>query len=260
MATRYRVLRTRDLFTAPWNPFVYEAAYAERLEEGLNRMAAEGWELVSTYNIWGERNNELLIFRCDDGVDLVEPQPATATASNPRRIAPQPIPLDLDYRAATLPDGGVPRSTKVLYGDLIKFALAGRFDVIVHGCNCRHAMGGGIARQIKNVFPEAAKADLATEYGTREKLGTLSAALVQRVGREFTVVNAYTQFEPGADANYDAIRSCFREVKQRFAGTRIGYPRIGAGIGGGDWAVISAILDEELAGENHTLVEYQPEA
>jgi O-acetyl-ADP-ribose deacetylase (regulator of RNase III) len=214
--------------------------------------------LVTTYNIWRERNEELLIFRRDDGIDLVEPQPATATASNPRRIPPEPIPLDLDYRAETLPEGGVPRSTSVIYGDLIKLALEGRFDVIVHGCNCRHAMGGGIARQIKNVFPEAEKADLATAYGAREKLGTLSTALVQRVGREFAVVNAYTQFEPGADANYDAIRSCFREIKKRFAGTRIGYPRIGAGIGGGDWSIISAIIDEELAGEDHTLVEYQP--
>ena len=38
----------------------------------------------------------------------------------------------------------------------------------------------------------------------------------------------------------------------------IGYPKIGAGLAKGDWSTIAAILDEELAGEGHTLVEYEP--
>jgi len=48
-----------------------------------------------------------------------------------------------------------------------------------------------------------------------------------------------------------------RHIEQRqFAGRRIGYPRIGAGLAGGDWQRIAAIIDEELAGEDHTLVEF----
>ena len=35
-----------------------------------------------------------------------------------------------------------------------------------------------------------------------------------------------------------------------------GYPLIGAGLAGGDWAIISKIIDEELKDENHTLVKY----
>jgi len=46
------------------------------------------------------------------------------------------------------------------------------------------------------------------------------------------------------------------EVCRRFPGQRIGYPRSGAGLGGGDWDVIARILDDVLAGEDHTLVEY----
>jgi len=41
-------------------------------------------------------------------------------------------------------------------------------------------------------------------------------------------------------------------------GMRIGYPLIGAGLAGGDWTIISAIIDEELKGEDHALVIYQP--
>ena len=49
-----------------------------------------------------------------------------------------------------------------------------------------------------------------------------------------------------------------RAVKGDLAGRRIGYPRIGAGLAKGDWPTIAAIVDEELAGEDHTLVEYLP--
>ena len=38
---------------------------------------------------------------------------------------------------------------------------------------------------------------------------------------------------------------------------KIGYPAIGAGLAGGNWEIISGIIDEELKGENHTFVEYE---
>ena len=41
---------------------------------------------------------------------------------------------------------------KTVKGDLIHLALAGEFDVIVHGCNCYCTMGVGIAKTIKQKF------------------------------------------------------------------------------------------------------------
>jgi len=51
-----------------------------------------------------------------------------------------------------------------------------------------------------------------------------------------------------------------RLIKIESTGQRIGYPKIGAGLAGGDWEIIAAIIiiEEELAGEDHTLVEYSP--
>jgi hypothetical protein len=40
-----------------------------------------------------------------------------------------------------------------------------------------------------------------------------------------------------------------------FAEYRIAYPLIGAGLAGGNWSIISAIIDEERAGLDHTLAE-----
>ena len=45
-------------------------------------------------------------------------------------------------------------------------------------------------------------------------------------------------------------------LEEAFSGRRIGYPKIGAGLAGGDWEILSKIIDEELAGENHMLVEF----
>ncbi|WP_444935920.1 macro domain-containing protein [Microbulbifer sp. JMSA004] len=149
----------------------------------------------------------------------------------------------------------------VVEGDLIKMALEGHFDVIVHGCNCQCQMGKGIALTIKKLFPEAYAADLGTEKGSRLKLGTYSSAYIPQLEASFTVVNAYTQFHwrgKGVMADYEAIRSVFTKVKKDFPGKRIGYPLIGAGLAGGDWEVISSIIENELEGENHTLVKFVP--
>ena len=84
---------------------------------------------------------------------------------------------------------------------------------------------------------------------------------MEREGRELVVVNAYTQIDyrgRGVRVDYDAIGSAAAAVKRQFSGRRIGYPRIGAGLGGGNWQKISSILDEVFAGEDHTLVEFVP--
>jgi O-acetyl-ADP-ribose deacetylase (regulator of RNase III) len=149
----------------------------------------------------------------------------------------------------------------IITGDLLQLALDGRFDVIVHGCNCQCEMGQGIAAAIRQRCPEAYDADLRTAKGDRAKLGTISTAEIVRPPVRFTIVNAYTQFHwrgNGVLVDYDAVRAAFRRIKQQFTGRRIGYPRIGAGLAKGDWCTIAAIIDEELAGENHTLVEFAP--
>jgi O-acetyl-ADP-ribose deacetylase (regulator of RNase III) len=148
---------------------------------------------------------------------------------------------------------------KTTQGDLLKLALGGEFDVIIHGCNCQCTMGAGIARLIKSTFPEAYEADCRTQKGDKRKLGAFSFATVERDGRFLSIVNAYTQFHwrgLGVLVDYGAIRSCMHIVKSEFHGKRIGYPKIGAGLAKGDWNVISHIIDEELDGEDHTLVEY----
>lgn len=150
---------------------------------------------------------------------------------------------------------------KVIQGDLIQAALDGKFDLIIHGCNCHCTMAAGIARGIRGSFPEAYEADCKTRKGDMTKLGTLSTARVKRGGHELVIVNAYTQFDySGADVlvDYDAVRESMKAVKKHFSGKRIAYPKIGAELAGGKWPQIASIIKEELAEEDHTLVEFVP--
>jgi O-acetyl-ADP-ribose deacetylase (regulator of RNase III) len=147
----------------------------------------------------------------------------------------------------------------IVKGDLIHLALIGRFDAIVHGCNCFCTMGAGIAKRIRETFPQAYQADLKTGMGDREKLGAYSLAHFKKNGNNLTVINGYTQYDfsgQGVLVDYAAVRKLFAALKTDFPGKRIGYPKIGAGLAKGDWEVISWIINEELEGEDHTLVEY----
>lgn len=150
---------------------------------------------------------------------------------------------------------------KKIEGDLIAMAQQGRFDVIIHGCNCFNAMHSGIAARIKVAFPEVCQADLETEKGNRAKLGTCISVECAMANHHLIVINAYTQYYrrgPGILVDYDAIRSCFKWIRQKYGSKRIGIPKIGAGLAGGDWSVISGIIEQELDGVDCTLVNYKP--
>ncbi|KIT14535.1 macro domain-containing protein [Jannaschia aquimarina] len=148
---------------------------------------------------------------------------------------------------------------KVREGDLLHLAEDGAFDVIVHGCNCFHTMGAGIARAIAARFPAALEADRATPHAARSKLGTYSHADVTVAAGPLTIVNAYTQYRwggRGRQADYEAIDGAFAAIARDFATRRIGYPLIGAGLAGGDWDVIEGIIRRRLDGLDHTLVRW----
>lgn len=148
-------------------------------------------------------------------------------------------------------------------GDLLDLAEVGEFDIIIHGCNCFHTFGAGIARAIKKRWPETHRTDVQqTKYGDRNKLGSTTET---RVSPTLLVINGYTQYgygSNGPNVDYEAIRSVFRHIKERHGnkGLRFGIPKIGAGLAGGDWSIISEIIDEEMATENVTVVILPQEA
>ena len=157
---------------------------------------------------------------------------------------------------------------KTVKGNLIDMAFAGDFDIIIQGCNCQCRMKSGIAKEIAERIPEAVEADNRTVTGDPSKLGNFSVAYVDHAGGcpTFFVVNAYTQVYWGTDSvkvDYPAVMKVFKELARNIwalpngDSVKIGYPKIGCGLAGGSWKMISKIVDEELSGLDHTYVEFE---
>lgn len=155
---------------------------------------------------------------------------------------------------------------KYVNGNLLDMAEDGKFDIIVHGCNCMCTMGSGIAGQIAKRYPKAYTIDSLTQKGDANKLGKFTQAYVngqslrqiapntrgvKKVNYNFTIINAYTQYgyDPSTKpVDYEAIYNAFKQIKMLYdmnpmATMRIGIPKIGAGLAGGDWNRIEQIID-----------------
>lgn len=138
-------------------------------------------------------------------------------------------------------------------GDLIQAAKSGEVNVIAHQCNCFNNMGAGIAPQIKKAFPEAWLADNATEKGDKEKLGRLSYAK----SGDVLVFNLYGQYgwwkqkDDSLNTDYNMLRKSLEQMSRMLFAKRnevkIGLPRIGCGLGGGNWEIVSQIIEEEFS-------------
>lgn len=158
---------------------------------------------------------------------------------------------------------------KHVTGNLLDMAENGDFDVIVQGCNCFNAMGGGIAREIRERYPLAAAVDSKTTKGDYNKLGNWTSCEVVAgdLGyvSTFTIINAYTQYNmsTGADVfEYVAFELILQKLKRQYGSKRIGFPYIGMGLARGDKKVIMKMLEQFAAdiaftqGGTVTLVEF----
>ncbi len=133
---------------------------------------------------------------------------------------------------------------KYVKGDLMKASE----KIIIHGCNAMGVMGSGVAYLIRRDFPGAYKVyrDHYEAHGLR--LGEVVWAKT----RGKIIGNAITQGKFGRDGDryvdYDAVRSVIRVVNQVCVNCyehSVALPKIGAGLGGGDWNVISEIIEQE---------------
>ena len=144
------------------------------------------------------------------------------------------------------------------YGDLIKLAKLGEFDLISHGCNCQKNFGAGIALSIKKSFPLSYIVDKNT-------ISTFGDYSVCYDYKECIVVNSYTQRFVGKSRSnndseskrYDAIRSCMKKINTEFKGKHIGLPLIGCGLAGLKWSNVKKILKEELIDMDVTIVRFE---
>lgn len=144
---------------------------------------------------------------------------------------------------------------KTIKGDLIELFKSGQLPIIAHGANCQQIMGAGIAKQIADNFPEVVEVDQKYPLPALYRLGDYSATRTQYG----VILNFYTQLNPGPNFEYSALKSCLKKLTMEAISNgnyiELAVPKIGSGIGGGDWDIIKKILNFQ---ENLliTVVEY----
>lgn len=138
----------------------------------------------------------------------------------------------------------------IIKGDLIELAKQGVFDLIVHGCNCFHTMGGGIAKVIKKTWPSAYQVDLATIKGDYNKLGNFTFTVEPIKDKNLIIINAYTQFHYNSFGQktdlfeYAAFELILQKINHNYPNLHIGLPMIGMGLAGGDSTRILTIIED----------------
>lgn len=138
---------------------------------------------------------------------------------------------------------------------------------IIHGCNAQGRMGTGFAKELRERFPDAYKAynDAYVNNNNRLELGTV---INHPVHSSLVICNAITQQFYGYDGkkyvSYDAIDTIFEELNKTAKtvldlklvdSVHFHFPKIGAGLAGGDWEIIEKIIDSRVTYASKNLYE-----
>lgn len=145
---------------------------------------------------------------------------------------------------------------KYVYGNVVEAEQ----PIIMHGCNAQGKMNSGVAKAVREKWPQAYLAYDECIRNGKLVLGTNQYVMVE-TGK--WVVNAITQDRYGYDGaryvSYDAIDACMGLLADylRKSHFDVAMPKIGAGRGGGSWQVIERIINDRL--RHHHIYVYEME-
>lgn len=128
--------------------------------------------------------------------------------------------------------------------------------VLFHQVNCRGVMGGGIAYAFARKWPELEEKyrQLCEEFNC-DKTRLLGKVWTYGVNKDLVIANVFGQGDVSRSermTSYDATVNAFERIQRSVARTPNGmfarlplyFPfKMGCGLGGGDWAIYSAIID-----------------
>lgn len=144
---------------------------------------------------------------------------------------------------------------KIVKGDLLKSNV----DIIVHQVNCQGKMGSGLAKQIRDRFPEVYKdyVNFCRQKYDGKLLG--EALFCFDFFSNKTIVNLFAQDKYGYDkkryTDYEAMYSCLETFSKIVEdGKSIGIPyNMGCDRGGADWDIVYLMIQKTLGDKNVTI-------
>ena len=149
--------------------------------------------------------------------------------------------------------------------------LSATQGILVHGCNCQGVMGSGIARLVRDTWPDVYQAYRARHQQSGLQLGDTVAvgsssyadspavsrhlhATTEQLAGNLIVVNAMTQFDYGTHkgtvyVDYAAVFAAFARISllARDTGLTVNFPLIGCGLANGQWSEVARMMESAVA-------------
>lgn len=141
-------------------------------------------------------------------------------------------------------------------------------DIICQQVNCKGVMGAGLAKQIKEKYPEVFEAytEMYETYKSKPK-SMLGQAQMIKCNDDKFIANLFGQFNYGTktiQTNYEALHDAFDRLLnavtniEKYKGKTIAIPyNIGCGFAGGDWTIVYTIIEEIANYYNYDVTIYQ---
>ena len=143
---------------------------------------------------------------------------------------------------------------KIISGNL----LDAKEDIICHQVNCQGVMGSGVAKAIREKWPEVYLAYKTACYnqGSMSLLGHVCYA---ENGNQQVIANMFAQNLYGYDGNrytsYDAFYKCLENIRVTMPDhLSIAFPyKVGSDRGGASWNIIYAMICDVLGDREVTI-------
>lgn len=120
---------------------------------------------------------------------------------------------------------------------------------IVHGCNAQGVMNSGVAKAIRDKYPQVWNDYNKVFRGMIDRNNLVGSVIYTEIKPDkLYIASGITQLNYGKDGkryvSYDAIAHVFGQVSMwaQRSNKTIYFPQIGAGLGGGYWPAIENII------------------
>ncbi len=128
---------------------------------------------------------------------------------------------------------------------------------IIHGCNAQGAMGSGVAKALMDRYPSVREHYISMHrQSKKERKPFLGTMHIGHSDTERVIYNLITQEFYGYDgklyASYEAIEQCMKALDESMhcmkaaqgSTPHVAMPLLGCGLAGGDWTVVSEIIQK----------------
>ena len=128
------------------------------------------------------------------------------------------------------------------YGDIL--TTDSRY--IAHCVNAQGVMKSGVAKAIRDRYPKSFDDYRETFLETGLSLGKVICSNNSPHNILHIVGQKYYGYDSTTYVDYVALRQVFKIINKRIATISVAMPLIGCGLAGGDWQIVSAMIEEEF--------------